>query len=48
VRPGTQLLRAREVKLSVPPEYLTASVSLPRLITGEVEEGLIVDEVEVE
>ena len=30
------------------PEYSTASASLPRLITGEVEEGLAVDEVEVQ
>ena len=30
------------------PKYSTASVSLPRLITGEVEEGLAVDEIEVE
>jgi len=30
------------------PEYATASASLPRLITGEVEEGLAVDEIEVE
>jgi hypothetical protein len=30
------------------PEYSTASASLPRLTTGEVEEGLIVDEVQVE
>ena len=29
------------------PEYSMASVSLPRLITGEVEEGLAVDEVQM-
>ena len=35
-------------RASIAPEYSTASASLPRLIAGEVEEGLIVDEVEVE